>query len=351
MKIAIDISPLQSGHKIRGVGFYLEYLKRSLLTYYPNNEYLFFNSKKELHGDIDLVHYPYFDPFFLTLPLAKKFKTIVTVHDLTPLKFSKHFPAGVKGNLRWQIQLVNLKRSDAIITDSYSSQKDIIKITGVNQEKIAVVYLAAAEEFTVLKNKESKTKYIKNKYHLPDTFVLSVGDVTWNKNIPRLIKAMKEVNLPLVLVGKSLAEKNFDRQNIWNKDLVEVDSLIENDKRFIRIGFVPTEDLVALYNAATVFVMPSLYEGFGLPVLEAMQCGCPVVTTKNGSLSEVGSDAAFYIDAFDSHSIASGIDKVFFSKILQQDLTQKGLQQVKKFSWEKTAQQTMAVYTKVMSKK
>src|SRR5258706_13778612 len=106
MKIAIDISPITGelqGHKVRGVGFYLEYLKRSLLKYYPENEYNFFACREEINNDVDLIHYPYFEPFFPSLPFFEKTKRIITVHDFTPLVFPKYFPAGIKGKLSWQI--------------------------------------------------------------------------------------------------------------------------------------------------------------------------------------------------------------------------------------------------------
>jgi glycosyltransferase involved in cell wall biosynthesis len=347
MNIAIDVSPLESGHKVRGVGFYLEHLKKGLLQYFPDNEYLFFKQKGELTGNVDLVHYPYFEPFFRTLPLLKQ-KRVITVHDLTPLVFPKHFPVGLKGSLAWQIQKLSLQRSERIITDSNSSKNDIVRLAGIKEDKVDVVYLAAGEEFRRVEKKELNIESLRKKYDIPEQFVLYVGDVTWNKNLPRLIKAIKEINLTLVMVGKSLAEENFVRHNPWNKDLVEVNKLAENDKRIISLGFVPTDDLVGLYNCATVFVMPSLYEGFGLPVLEAMQCGIPVVTTKAGSLPEVAGEAAYYVDEYDINSIANGIGEVFFSKELQDKLSAKGLKQAKKFSWKKTAEETVRVYEKVL---
>src|SRR5690348_7583614 len=103
MKIAIDVSPLSTGHKIRGVGFYLDHLKKALVEHFPQNEYFFFTRPNEIPQKIDVVHYPYFDPFFLTLPLVRKYKTVVTVHDLTPLIFPKEFPVGLKGLLRWRV--------------------------------------------------------------------------------------------------------------------------------------------------------------------------------------------------------------------------------------------------------
>ncbi len=107
MKIAIDISPLNDtsliSHRVRGVGFYLKYLKTALLKYYPLNEFVFFTRGDRIDKSVDLVHYPYFDPFFITLPIFEKHKRIVTVHDLTPLVFPQDFPSGVKGNFKWQI--------------------------------------------------------------------------------------------------------------------------------------------------------------------------------------------------------------------------------------------------------
>lgn len=352
MKIAIDVSPLQTGHKVRGVGFYLQHLKDALIKYHSEEKYFFFTDKSEIPSNTDIVHYPYFDPFFITLPFLKKYKTVVTVHDLTPLVFPDHFPAGIKGNLSWQIQKRNLRKADAIITDSDSSSKDVQKYTNLSLEKIHTVYLAAGEEFCRIKNHptgtgESRIKEINKKYNLPEKFILYVGDVTWNKNLPSLIKATKQVNIPLVMVGKSLVQTNFDKTNAWNKDLVEVEKLTENDGLFIKLGFVPTEDLVAIYNIATVFVFPSLYEGFGLPVLEAMQSGCPVVTTKGGSLGEIAGDAAYYVEELSIDSIANGIDKVSSSKKLQEKLSKKGLEQAKKFSWEKTAEQTINIYKNI----
>src|SRR5476649_408434 len=138
MKIAIDVSPLQSGHKVRGVGFYLSYLKKALLEYYPENEYLFFQQGDAVSNSVDLVHYPYFDPFFITLPFIKRHKTIVTVHDLTPLVFPQYFPVGFKGNLRWQAQRFNLRKVDGILTDSKTSKKDIERIVGVSSENVSV---------------------------------------------------------------------------------------------------------------------------------------------------------------------------------------------------------------------
>lgn len=354
MKIAIDVSPLKNSkslhHRVRGTGFYIENLKKSLFKYYPQNEYIFFTKEQDLPSDLDLIHYPYFEPFFLTLPFHKRHKTVVTVHDLTPFVFPEHFPVGLRGKLKWWIQKMSLGRADAVITDSQSSKNDIMRFANIPESRIAVVYLAAGEQFKRIKNQKSKINSIKTKYGLPEKFALYVGDATWNKNLPRLIEATKKADIPLVMVGKALKEERFDQKNPWNKDLVAVQNLSKKEKNIIRLGFVSTEELVLLYNVGTVFVMPSLYEGFGLPVLEAMQCGCPVVTSKEGSLPEVGGEAALYVDAYSKDNIARGISEVFSSVQARKKLSAKSLEQAKKFSWEKTVAKTFQVYESIYEK-
>lgn len=351
MKIAIDISPLQSEHKVRGVGFYLNYLKKALLEFYPENNYIFFQKGDSIDKSVDLVHYPYFDPFFLTLPFFKTHKTVATVHDVTPLVFPEHFPAGLQGNLKWKIQRLNLQKIDGIITDSEASKKDIKRIAGVKSEKISVVYLAAGDEFKKIKNTDLSLHKIKSKYNLPEEFILYVGDVTWNKNLPRLLEATQKVDIPLVMVGKALLAKNVDINNNWNSDLLKVQRLSKQNNKVHLLGFVPTEDLVALYNLASVFVFPSIYEGFGLPILEAMQSGCPVITSRESCMPEVGGNAAQYFDGYNTESLVNTIQKVFGSKKIQKELSEKGLKQTKKFSWKNTAESTIAAYEEALTSK
>lgn len=350
MKIAIDVSPLRSGHflqhRVRGTGFYLDNLNKSLRKYHPENQYIFFTRGDNLSKNIDLVHIPYFEPFFLTLPFFKKYKTVVTVHDLTPLVFPDKFPSGVKGKIKWQIQRMALKKADLVIADSKSSKKDIIRFCGIPEDKVHVVYLAASADFRQVNKKEIES--VTKKYNLPGKFVLYVGDVTWNKNLPNLVEAVRKIGLPLVLVGKALKDEDFDRNNLWNQDLVRVQKLIRNDKNIFTLGFVEKEDLVLLYNGASVFVMPSFYEGFGLPILEAMNCGCPVVTSKQGSIEEVAGDAAYYVDPYNIESIAEGVNKVFKDSALQKELSKKGVAQSRKFSWQDTAEETVKIYEAII---
>lgn len=347
MKIAIDISPISqsSAHKIRGVGMYIKNLTSSLQKIDKINSYLFFERKEDIANDIDLIHFPYFDPFFLTLPLKNKTKTIVTVHDLTPIVFKQHFPSGIKGGIKWNLQKRLLKRVDKIITDSNSSKEDISRIVGIDSNKIDVVYLAPADFFNKLERGEWENT-LRKKYNLPEKFALYVGDVTWNKNLPNLVDVFLKTKIPLVMVGKALTSKDFDKTNPWNRDLLKVVDRIGNEEQFFRLGFLSEEELVQIYNLATLFVMPSLYEGFGLPVIEAMKCGCPVITTREGSLSEVAGEAAYFVET-NVESIKEGVEKVFNNTNLQKELSLKGREQAKKFSWEKTAKDTINSYESI----
>lgn len=350
MKIAIDISPLSSGHflqhRVRGTGFYLTNLKDSLLKNFPEVEFIFSDRNEQLPRDIDLLHIPYFEPFFLTLPIKKKYKTIVTVHDLTPLVFKENFPAGVKGKIKWEIQKKSLQKADKVITDSFSSKEDIHKYTGISMNKIDVVYLAAAKHFI----KKTPDKNLIKRFDLPQEFLLYVGDATWNKNLPSLIKAMNNTSHSLVIAGSAFVNKDYDKSNPWNKDLHEAQVLAQSNKNIFPLGFVPDEDLVALYNSASALLMPSLYEGFGLPILEAMQSGCPVITSRKGSIEEIADSAAYFVDPNSIDDIKKGIDEVMSKKELREALSKKGLEQAKKFDWNETAKKTFEVYQKVLKK-
>lgn len=341
MRVAIDVSPLKSGHKVRGTGFYLKNLKENLEKI--DKDLIFFENIKEVK-DVDLIHFPYFDPFFLTLPGNSNIPYVVTVHDLTPLVFPKDFPPGVKGRLKWQIQKRRLKKSKAIITDSNASKKDIVRILKYPQENIHVVYLAASEKFKPFN--ESEKQKIKKKYDLPERYALYVGDATANKNVLRLFEAIEKVEIPLVVIGKALSDENIT-PNAWNEELRKAQGIAKNSRFIKRLGFVEENDLPKIYSAASVFAFPSLYEGFGLPVIEAMASGTPVVTTQAGSLKEVAGNCAYFVDPLDVNSIAQGIKEVFENQKLQDDFSKLGIKNAERFSWQKTAKETLEVYEKV----
>lgn len=347
MRIAIDSTPLATGHKKRGIGVYTKQLLENLKLINSGNEYIFFTRGQRL-PKVDLVHYPYFDLFFLTLPLKKPFKTVITVHDLIPLVFPKFYPKGLRGLVKFHLQKFSAKNVDGVICDSENSKKDIIKFLKVPENKIFKVFLAADNLFRLIKDKKLLTKTQK-KYNLPQEFILYVGDVNLQKNLRRLLNALTNINLPLVMVGEALADENLtETKNL----LTEIEKL-KLEKKVLRLGFVETQDLANIYNLATLFVEPSLYEGFGLPLLEAMACGVPVVSSNSSSLPEIGGEAPVYFNPNSEKEMADCIKKVIYFKEKNyaeyDELKNKGLSQAAKFSWEKTAKETLKVYQKIVN--
>ena len=363
MKVAINVSPLKNTNRYRGVGIYTDLLVKSFrLLKIPGFSFQLVEEKK-FPQDCDLIHYPFFDLFFLTLPIKKLKPTVVTIHDVIPLVFPEHYPVGLRGSLKFQIQKKSLKNVKAVITDSENSKRDIFKYLNYPKEKIYVVPLAPADDFKKLEIGNWKLE-IKQKYQLPDNFVLYVGDINYNKNIPGLIRAFKLIStseVGLVLVGKAFLDENL-------KEAKEILQLIKNlslrsrtlfltdarnnslklSKKVVRLGWIPTEDLVEIYNLATVYCQPSFYEGFGLPVLEAMACGCPVVAAKTSSLPEICGEAAILVNPDDINDIANGIKKVLYDISIYDILRKRGLGWVKNFSWKKVVQKTYEVYQKVV---
>jgi len=353
MIIGIENTPLISPHKARGVGFYTKRLIEALENLARKNKDFSIktDSYKSLASEADLIHFPFFSPLFLTLPLFKKKPTVVTVHDLIPLKFPKHFPKGVRGSLKWQIQKFSLKSAKAIITDSLSSKKDIVKLAGIKKEKIFVIYLAADEVFKPIQNKRYLEK-LKKRYNLPQKFVLYVGDFNFNKNVNLLTESCLQLNYPLIIVGRQALQPAKEKSHIENQSLLKFqESAKENPEKIIRLGFVPTDDLVGIYNLATIYVQPSIAEGFGLPVLEAMACGCPVITSQKTSLGEIAGQKALSIDPYNKNDLVKAIENCWQKPFLRKKLSSLGIKQAAKFSWEKTARKTLNVYKGVYEKR
>ena len=352
MRVAIDVSPLKTGHKFRGIGFYTERLVKAIKKFDKENEYVFIDHRSSvIDHQFDLIHYPYFDLFFLTLPIKKPAPVAVTIHDVIPLVFPEHYPKGLKGWCKLQRQKLSLKNVRVVITDSQNSKKDIVKYLGFSKDKIFVVPLAPGEEFRLIKSTPLLYR-IREKYKLPDTFVLYVGDVNWNKNIPGLIKAFKTIErlnneaMKLVLVSKALEDRNLPE----TKTILRLIKELGLNNRIKILGFVPTKDLVAIYNLAAAYCQPSFYEGFGLPVLEAMACGTPVVCSKTSSLPEVVGDAAIFVDPKDIKSIAQGIKHVIENEEVKETFRKKSISRASQFSWKKTAEKTIGVYKKILRK-
>lgn len=342
--VALDLSPLKSGHAGRGVGTYTRLLYRALQEQHGVNVT---DLATATPSDIDLIHYPYFDLFFSSLPLFKAKPSLVTIHDVIPLLFPHAYPKGKRGWLALLKQRVALQGVKAIITDSEASKADICQYLRIPADKVHVVYLAANPLLTT--QKPSKIAEVKKQYHLPASYILYVGDINYNKNLPQLIKALKFLpeQLHLVCVGR-----NFRPQPIPEWQAIETQIAMTNVAG--RISFITElapehqDELAAIYSGALCYVQPSLAEGFGLPVLEAMQCGTPVVVANNSSLREIAGPPAVLVD-HNAENLAQGVQSVLeWTQTQRQQRVKQALTWSQRFTWTKTAQETLKVYQQVL---
>jgi len=374
MKICLDLSP--TVHRHAGLGRYAYELLLALIGTDPDNDYLaFFNNPSRAYIDpplaglshlttplsykpwrlsVLLAHivqitqdslFPTVDIFHATdhlLPRFAQVKSVFTLHDLI---FLFH-PETHKPLNRWFLTLMMprfLRVADAIIAVSECTKRDAVRCYGVPEEKITVIYEGVNPRFCPAG--PEAVAAVRQKYGLPEHFILYVGTIEPRKNLSALLEAFVALQnrlatrdaaaLRLVFVGKKgwLYEGFFRRLR----------ELGLEDRAFFT-GYVPDEDLPAIYSAADLFVFPSLYEGFGLPVLEAMACGTPVICSDTSSLPEVAGDAALMVPPTDVRALAEAMERMLCDAQMRTTLREKGLAWVRRFTWEKTAQQTVSVY-------
>ena len=287
---------------------------------------------------VDVYHAPYLIPVIAPCP------TVVTIHDIgfrvLPEYYSQH-----KAHLRCALVGLSAHRAGAIITDSESSRADIARVLRVGPGRIHVIPLAASEAFTP-GDRDRARRWVVESLGVDPPFVLAVGYASARKNVARLIEAVEAVvrrrpgPLSLVIAGTPGDEPEGALRSRFP-------SLGE---RLVFTGGITEAALVDLYRAADVFAFPSLYEGFGLPVLEAMACGTPVVAANSSSLPEVAGDAALLVDPGDVGALAEALERVLFGASLASDLVGRGLARAAQFSWERTAELTHEVYRSVLDR-
>jgi len=377
MTLYVDVSA--AVHQRAGMARYAESLARSLLADYgPQQRFgLFYNRDRSITPLAGLEHVPTRTvsagykpwrmavwlgqyahlPFNHLLPDAELFHstehllmplrgvpTVLTVHDL----IYHLFPSYHKPLNYWFLNATMplfVQRADALIAISESSKRDLIRCYGVAPEKVNVIYEAASPHFAPVT--AERVTEAKARYGLPERYLLALGTIEPRKNLIRLVAALRwlrqtDPTLRLVIVGKTgwLYQDFF--QSLENLD---------DPKAVLLSGYVPDADLPAVISGAAVYVLASLYEGFGLPILEAMSCGTPVVCSNTSSMPELGGDAARYFDPYDTQSIADTIAHVLADAALRQEMHELGLRRAAQFSWHKTAQETMAVYERLLANK
>jgi glycosyltransferase involved in cell wall biosynthesis len=289
--------------------------------------------------DLDLLHSPDFIP-----PAFGYDRSVITIHDLNFLYYPRFLTADSRRYYNEQIEWA-VQRTDHILADSHATKTDLTSVLGVSSERITVIHLAADPSFRPVP--EAEARRIASQYELEPGFLLFVGTLEPRKNVPGLLHAYRilldqQVTAePLVLVGGKgwLYEEIFER----------VEALQLSDQvRFLH--GVPDADLPGLYSAASVLTTPSFYEGFGLPALEAMSCGTPVVVADRASLPEVVGDAGVLVDPEDPETIAEGVKRVLTDEGLRGGLEARGLERASHFSWDRVARETLEVYRRVLGR-
>ncbi len=385
-KIAIDLRSLESPTGKRGIGYYNRHLFLNLLSKphpkisfnlitfpksrlpvqfrvgpfdkFKNIPALFWPKKGLRRFDSifsifwshslkkikpELIHIPsLFEIYYLYVP--DNVKSIVTLYDVIPLIYPDKYFQNEKAKDWYLMRLNQAKKASKIITISKSSKKDIAKILNISSEKIEVIYGGVDKRFKLM-GKDDVEKIL-NIYNIKMPYILTVSTHSFHKNILSIFQAFKNYirlknnNLTLVVVCKL---EIFEEKD-WRGQLKKLG--IED--RVILTNFVSDEELAVIYNGAKLFLFPSLYEGLGLPVLEAFACGTPVITSNVSSLPEVGGDAVLYVDPQNVGDITAGISKILSDENLRRRLIEKGFSQVKKFTWSLAADKTLRVYKEVL---
>ena len=366
MRVAIDTRKLHDF----GIGTYIRNLLRQLARIDRHTEYILlcrepdlgiaaqlgpnFRSVREPSPNYSLreqVHVPwllrrerpdvYHAPHYV-LPFAVGCRSVVTIHDCIHLMFPQYLPNRAAYAYARASMWAAARRSDRILTVSEASKRDILDLFNVRPDKVVVVYNAIDEHFSSTPSEEHVAR-VRERYQLDHKFVLYVGNIKPHKNLVRLIEAFSELrrthdDLKLLIIGDEISRLPALRRAVHRHKL-------HKHVRFL--GYLKDDTLTVLYRLASVFVFPSLYEGFGLPPLEAMASGTPVVTSNVSSLPEVTGDAAVLVDPYDVEAIGDGIRRVLDDPRFAEDLRRKGLERAREFSWERSVEKTQQVYREV----
>ena len=291
-----------------------------------------------LTGPIDIFHSPDF-----VLPPVRKTRTLLTVHDLAFLLHPECADAGLREYLEKAVPR-SVRRADFVVADSENTRNDVICLLGAAPERVEVVPGGVDPAFRPVED-EARLVALRDKLGVGEApFILAVGVIEPRKNHGLLFEAFRLLRdrrkLPhrLVVVGR--------RGWLW-EDIVEQAERSPYRDEILFVGYVPEADLAAMYSAAEVFAFPSLYEGFGLPPLEAMACGTPVVVSKSSSLPEVVADAGLQVDPHDADGLAAALELLILDESLRSDLRRRGLERAALFTWQAAAQQLLAVYRRL----
>ena len=289
---------------------------------------------------IDLFHAPHY-----VLPPLTPCKSVVTIHDCIHLRFPQYLPNRLAYAYARSSLWFATHRSNRVLTVSEASKRDILRYFHVPEGKIDVIYNAIDERFGEPPAPE-EIERVRDRYQLNAPYVLYAGNIKPHKNLERLIEAFHMLrrgdleHVKMLIIGDEISKYATLRRAVHRYKL-------HKHVRFF--GFVPDKTLAVFYRLARAFVFPSLYEGFGLPPLEAMASGTPVITSNISSLPEVVGDAALLIDPYDASAIADAMRRVLLDSDLRDDLRQRGLRRVSEFSWERSVRRVREIYEEVLA--
>lgn len=298
---------------------------------------------------VDVLHVPYFAP-----PLAPRTPTVVTIHDVIPLRLPL-YRAGTLVTAYMRLVAFAARRATLIITISQHAKQDIADALRIPPERIRVIYQAAGAEYQPIGD-EATLASARARYGLGERYILYLGGLDQRKNVLQLVRAFAQLQQLLSIAGQDLTGLQLLIAGVPDKQRgplfpdprpLAAELGVSNT---IRYAFIEAEDKAAIYSGASLFVFPSLYEGFGLPPLEAMSCGVPVICSNCTSLPEVVGDAAITLNPDDTAALAAAMREVLTNKSLAADLRARSLQRARLFSWSKTARETVAAYEETLAR-
>lgn len=285
-------------------------------------------------GECDVVHFPEPYPF-----RSRKGKIIVTVHDVSFAIMPQAFTRDTVSTFKKQMDVV-ARRADEIIAVSRQTKSDLVDLYGLDENKIHVVLHGVEESFRPIK-KMDELQGVRKEYGLPQKFVLQVGTLEPRKNHRNTLEAYR------LMCERYTGDHHFvicGKKGWLYNDILDVAESPALKGKVLFTGYVCDEDLPRIYNLAAAVVYPSLYEGFGLPIVEAMACGRPVLTSDRGAMAEVAEDAALLVDPEDIEGMADGLHRLLVDETLRRDLVEAGLKRASRLTWEETARSTLQIY-------
>jgi glycosyltransferase involved in cell wall biosynthesis len=337
---------MHPANKVRGVGLYTKFLFEHLQQLPGNHT---FALKTDIHQSYaaDLTHYPYFDFFFSTLPAHAPTPTVVTIHDCIPLIYPDHYKPGFRGRFNYIKQKIKLGRINHIITNSVTSKNDIAHFLKVKPAQISPIPMAGNPLLSASAVKRVPELIASLKLTKP--FFLYVGDINYNKNVSLLLTAFKPLKSRAHLVMVSHAMAHDIPESLAIRQLISDLSLEHDVILAANIPNKPIDALQWLYQNAIAYVQPSYYEGFGIPVIEALSCGTPVISSMGGSLKEFASAAIFPFDPLDATSLTNALEQLLnLPPKVKTSLKQQAVAFANKYSWQKCAANTLNVYKQVV---